>query len=137
MDNAVVFAVAVTAQVLKGRLGFPVGKAFPKQVGEQPEHNAGDQLYPQKQQQVRQSPRVGQENGQGLVAGGQEHRHQGARGDQPSGVEVGGGHGEAALGDQPQQGAPHRAEGPQFGQSAGKLFAGPVLQKFDKQIGAK
>ena len=41
------------------------------------------------------------------------------------------------VGTVPQQGAPHRAEGSQFGQSAGKLFAGPVLQKFDKQIGAK
>ena len=44
-DNAVVFTVTVTAQILKGVLCFLMGKAFPQQVGEQSEHDARDQLH--------------------------------------------------------------------------------------------
>ena len=126
-EDAVVLAVAVLAQLLKGTLRRPVGQALPQQVGEDAEHRPGHQLHPQQEQQVRQRPRLGDEDGQGLVAGGQKHRHQGARGDEPPGVEVGRRHREAALGHQPQHSAPHRAKGPQPLEGAGELLAGAVL----------
>ena len=49
-ENAVVLAVTVLAQFLKGVFRRPVGQALPNEVGQHPEHRAGDELYPQQEQ---------------------------------------------------------------------------------------
>lgn len=106
-----------------------------QQVRQKAGGGAAHQLHPQKLAQVGQGPGLGQEDGHGLVAGGQEHGQQGAGGDEPAGVEVGRGHGEAALGHAAQQGSPQGAPGAQSGEGSGELVPGPVLQVFHEQVG--
>ena len=112
--NALALGVVLVAVHLVGMAGVAAPQRGGHQAHQQHvQHKARQQrhadLHGDEQHQPGPLIRHGQQHGNGLVAGGQEHRQQGAQADHPAAVEVGGHGGKAALGHAAQHRAGHKA----------------------------
>ena len=79
--------------------------------------------------------RGGDEDGEHLIAGGQEHRHQCADGHRAAGEQTGRRGGEAALRHHTQQGAQNRVEPPLRAHQRHHFLAGMGLHGLQHQVG--